>query len=792
MAQTPRPLQACEPNTKTPASIISSHSFKSSSAFMQNYSTDLDIENRIEILGRDSTYHSSRPIGMSVDYERQWQRSKSRSPTKQMNSSMRQLSSSQSIRKEESGDIWQEEAIRSLDEQEYVPIDPEEHKASESEVLSPQHDSSNFGDDTLLSNFSAVPNMDMTQFARLGQLTSTSPSKSRSDSPTKSTRSRPRTPGQSRPTTPGTANRSRPFNFDEDRSPSPTPRGPTNREATDDTTNLMDFTAQFNAIGHQSSAQHVRARSISPRKPNYLPSRSATQQNGRPHSPSKATISTPRHLSSLLDFDIPPAPTPRSIPSVTVREHEAMRSTFQSRVSSLQASLDGRDSEIKSLKAMKESAEGRMGEVLEEVRDLRDGKAVLMIEKQEWERREREMQSLLKTLREELIRGEGERRDMLERATKAEMEKDDVERRLADIIGAPGGNNNKIRSAGSQDAKSATTASDSASDSGTLVPDDNASEVSGTVAGDTLEQTPGLCSTAMSATTERAVQTAVDRVARELHTLYKSKHESKVLALKKSYEARWEKRVRELTAQLEDARKEAEDLRLGRDATLSSVLPSNVLPKEADQQQEKDKEEERERREAELEAEMHKQRDTYDQRIHAQEELIASLDEELKLAKNENTNISADLEDSRSQLGALIASVDEMLLVQSQQPQQPPLVESQPESQPLRSPQPSRTLSSTSGLSRPLSTSTTTRSASETATTTIHNPRVGGMPKVSGLKGPGFSGAGESRIGMIRAPGSTMGRTASGSSTGSGIGSRSGIMSNIERMGRGGGGKTGE
>ena len=41
------------------------------------------------------------------------------------------------------------------------------------------------------------------------------------------------------------------------------------------------------------------------------------------------------------------------------------------------------------------------------------------------------------------------------------------------------------------------------------------------------------------------VEIAVEKVARELHILYKSKHETKVAALKKSYENRWDKKIKE-------------------------------------------------------------------------------------------------------------------------------------------------------------------------------------------------------------------------------------------------------
>lgn len=56
------------------------------------------------------------------------------------------------------------------------------------------------------------------------------------------------------------------------------------------------------------------------------------------------------------------------------------------------------------------------------------------------------------------------------------------------------------------------------------------------------------------------VQAEVEKVARELHSLYKAKHESKVAALKKSYESRWEKKVGQLQADLETEKRKNEEL----------------------------------------------------------------------------------------------------------------------------------------------------------------------------------------------------------------------------------------
>lgn len=63
-----------------------------------------------------------------------------------------------------------------------------------------------------------------------------------------------------------------------------------------------------------------------------------------------STSATPSRISNLLDFDIPPAPTPRSMPSITPRELESLKSSFLSEISSLKASLSGKEAEVQSLK----------------------------------------------------------------------------------------------------------------------------------------------------------------------------------------------------------------------------------------------------------------------------------------------------------------------------------------------------------------------------------------------------------------------------------------------------------
>ncbi|CZR59794.1 related to USO1-intracellular protein transport protein [Phialocephala subalpina] len=363
-------------------------------------------------------------------------------------------------------------------------------------------------DDTMVStfsNFSAVP--DMTMFAKIGH------------SPTKYAGMGP-TPRRTQMNTPATLRRP-----PQDRSPSPTPRGHRYGKSKDEgnTTNLiLDFTDQFN--GFSGRPQY------SPRK--QSPLKSTTM-------PDMSYASTPtvnRHnISNLLDFDIPPAPTPRSMPSITPRELESLKSNFLSEISSLKASLSGKEAEVQSLKTAVGDAEKRVGESLEQVREERNSKEQLAAEMEEWEKRSREMEAVLRNVKEEIVHGERER-DQLE----GRLEESERRRDAAEMM--------------AQEAESKMAAMRA----GKLSPTSPTS--------DTSEKKAGECECG-----GRAVELAVEKVSRELHTLYKDKHETKVSALKKSYEKRWEKKVRELENKIEDLSKENEEIRLGRDTTITNL-----------------------------------------------------------------------------------------------------------------------------------------------------------------------------------------------------------------------------
>ncbi|KAI9786130.1 MAG: hypothetical protein M1839_007540 [Geoglossum umbratile] len=551
-------------------------------------------------------------------------------------------------------------------------------------------------DDTAFSTFSAVPNADMTLFARLGEHrddTGGSPAKQlRAESVARYYEhiQHGNTPDRhGTPSTPRTAHRE--LNINRSPTPSPTPRGQHGSGGDGNTTNLLEFTEMFNAVSRYSAQASPSRRSRqSPSKCQTQPDLAAYFSRGRAPSPGKNmfTPSTPsesRHLATLLDFDIPPAPTPRSVPSITPRELESLKSNYLSQISSLKASLSGKEAEVGSLKEAVGDAERRVGEALETIREERGLKEQLQAEQRDWEKRGKEMEVVLRSVKDEIIRGEREKEEMAQKLEENERKREEAEARVVEA---------ESRAAGMRLASVSTNAGS----------DINGSESS------------------MSATKE--VEAAVEKVARELHSLYKSKHETKVAALKKSYETRWDKKVKELEKKLDEANKEIDELRIGRDATMSGVVVHQIAS-----------------------AEEKVTRVEEAQKAEEQKAKLAGLTKELESVKKDNKHLLQELEKERVEKGELVAAVDEMLL-----------------------------LSATTG-------------SGDSASSGLENLR-GSISRASGasmMRGIVFNpssslgAGGESRIGKVGSGIAGPSRSRSGSA----MGNRSGIMSNIERMGRG-------
>lgn len=436
-------------------------------------------------------------------------------------------------------------------------------------------------DDTCFSDFSQIP--DMTLFAKLGQ------------SPTR--RGETRTPGKENVArTPGTSRK----RLSSSRSPSPTPRNKLktpSAERDENTSFLIDFTQQI-----ESAPQHNADGNASPAKSSTQPNLLQYINNQR--SPGKAasrqSYSTPQkqsNIMNLLDFELPPAPTPRSIPTITVRELESLKSSYLSQISSLKANLSGREAEVESLKRAVADAERRAGEAQETLREERCRREHVEEEKASWEKRGQEVEALLKNVKEEVMKGEAEKDEMRHRIEDDERRIEEAEERAVKA---------------EERFADALAARADAGDGG------NASA--------TEEQVQRLVAAQIDA--------KIEAVSRELHAVYKEKHERKVATLKKSYESRSEKKCAELQSKVEQLESEKEELVGAKDTT--SLGPVQAYDDSG--------------LKAELES----------QRAH-----LARLESELQSSHTEQEQLVRELKQERIEKGDLVAAVDEMLAVQS-------------------------------------------------------------------------------------------------------------------------------
>ena len=571
-------------------------------------------------------------------------------------------------------------------------------------------------DDTCFSAFSAVPNADLTAFARLGQ----SPIR-----PESALRGRATPIRQVPPMTPGTAVPNR-YNG----SPSKTPRNTIRPEQGSDeaTTQLLEFTEQLQF--HQTSRD-------SPTRSALSPSRLRSQPNLHTSSTQQAMRSPNRGGNggyNLLDFDLPPLPTPRSIPTITARELESLKAGFLSELSSLKAKLSGQQAETRFLQEAKDDAERRVGDLSEELRDIRGARDSLVEEKEDWEKRDKDMQDILREVKNELLLREKER----------ETERDDLNSSISDL-------EKRLETAEARaseaESKVAGLQTQVHSQDQTLSPTKTPSSQAQNIPNGPNPTTPG---------SNNAVEVAVDRVARDLHALYKNKHEQKVGQLKKSYEARWDRRVKDLERKVDDLTRENEDLKVGRDATMSTVMP-NAIRKLTEQESPNAKDamkKELEEKKEELQK-LLEEKETAGSEVREIRAKLEACQKGIVRLESDNKQLAVDLEASRRENGELVAAVDELLALQSKDPTPPPA--------PADQPQPA---------ARPLSNGF--ENSVKPGFGAGLGSSVAPASKISGLRGPGFGGTyGESRIGTFKR------------STSGGTGVRSGIMSNIERMGKG-------
>ncbi|KAE8350760.1 hypothetical protein BDV28DRAFT_159317 [Aspergillus coremiiformis] len=210
-----------------------------------------------------------------------------------------------------------------------------------------------------------------------------------------------------------------------------------------DDTCLSTFSAVTNvdmtSFANLRNNSPARAVQLLPNQSSFFPRKRYSMQNER-YSPSRRSpLRTVQEQTrspakvSLLDFDIPAVPTPRSIPSVTPRELESLKSRFLSEISSLKATLSGKEAEVSSLKQAVADAERRVGEASEEVRNEAARREALEIEQTEWQRRGQEMEDVLQSIKAEVLEGEQERDQLTRRVEETEKSKEQLEGRVVEL-----------------------------------------------------------------------------------------------------------------------------------------------------------------------------------------------------------------------------------------------------------------------------------------------------------------------------------------------------------------------
>lgn len=593
-------------------------------------------------------------------------------------------------------------------------------------------------DDTCFSNFSEMPGIDMTKFAFMKQ----SPAKR--DEPDA-------TPRASRnQMTPSTVRRS-------DRTPSPTSR---RSYKENDTTNLLlDFTAQMESF--------TTSRRNSPSRTRTSPTKSTTEPNLRSYyqnqrSPAKAgshvsaTPSQSRHMLNLLDFELPPPPTPRSMPTVTIREMESVKSQFSSQISSLTASLSGKEAEVESLSKAIADAERRVGEALETVRDERSAREYAEAQMIDWKKKGEEVQKLLQDVQAELARNDVERDDLLTKLVEAEKRAEDAENRSSEL-------ETKVIEAESKNV-----------DMTTFINNDEGEENKKTYS--EIE-----CQT--------AIAEKVNEVARELHTAYKAKHEKKIKALKDNYQKKADERCKELRLQIIRLERQVEEAEKKRDNTFSKINPGELDARAEDEKQTLSG--------GTTSAEDKQALEAQRAEIENLKAKLAGLQSELRSLREQNGTLLQDLEAERIEKGELVAAAEQMLAMcgeKMEEMQQDDFRRSQMGPAPATTASkqkqalPEQAMRNTGFLAGASMTSRPSSALGGGRPTSAMGDRLGamgekghshsasgsGIAKPSGLRAPGGFGA-------KKAPGPELSRSSSGS--------KSRLLSNIERMG---GGKTQE
>jgi chromosome segregation ATPase len=397
---------------------------------------------------------------------------------------------------------------------------------------------------------------------------------------------------------------------------------PQYQDSSDTTNLLLDFTQQFEAVTmyqkQRSPSRH------SPQKLSTEPNLLSYLNNQRSPVKGGANPVTPRasknSILNLLDFELPPAPTPRSVPSITVRELESLKSKYSSEISSLRATLSGREAEVEALKRAVSDAERRVGEAMETSREERNKRECVEKEKEQWERRGRDFEEVLRKVKEEVLEAEKERAEMMARIEEAEERVREAESRASDA-----------------EAR-AIEAATKVVDTGAIAADGQKGPLF------TAEQV------------QKQIDEKVHTLSTELHAIYKKKHVTKVAGLKKGFEAKTKEKTAELQAHIEELERKNDELQVRLDGTLSGVLPAEIAAKLSATQDGADPEQQEKGA---------KQLEEQNALIERQKAELVGREEELRMARAEFAALMKDLERERVEKGELVAAVDEMLALQA-------------------------------------------------------------------------------------------------------------------------------
>jgi hypothetical protein len=365
---------------------------------------------------------------------------------------------------------------------------------------------------------------------------------------------------------------------------------------------LIDFTQQFEAIS--TFSQRLSSLSSSRRSPTKsAPLLSHLQSQRSPRKAPATPLKNNNNILNLLDFELPPAPTPRSLPTITVRELESLKSSYASQISSLNATLSGRGAEVEALKRAVSDAERRVGEATESAREEKTRREYVEKEKEDWERRGREFENVLKQVKAEVLESEREKSELAARAEEVDDRVRELERRLADS------------EARLLQADAAQSTAPISTPDGPLF---------------TAEQV------------QKQIDAKIHTLSTELHAIYKKKHITKVAGLKKGFEAKTTSKTAELQTRIDELEKTNEDLQSKIDSTFSgTIVPTSLSAEDR----------------ARLEHQAVE--------IERQKAALAGRDEELRSHKAAYATAVAELEKERVEKGELVAAVDEMLALQA-------------------------------------------------------------------------------------------------------------------------------